>query len=115
MFEPYILIPSELEQPNELLTCLYYSKLKVYWRTQTFITRSIFNDYFANAVISYLDNARTKYQNPNFEAIIIYVHLKGHISPDFFAHCADIIFTLSYYSFIHYISCNHSANVYLGQ
>ena len=88
MLEPYILIPSELEYPNGS-SWFYYSMLKVYWSTKTFITRSIFNNYFANAVIRYLGNARAKYQNANFEAIIIYPHLKGHISPDILTHCAE--------------------------
>ena len=88
MLEPYLLISSESEHLNES-SCLYYSKLKVYWSTKTFITRSIFKDNFANAVITYLDNVRAKYQNPNFEAIIISAYLKGHISLDLFPYCSQ--------------------------
>ena len=68
MLELDIIIHSELEHSNGS-TCLYDSKVKVDWRTKTFLTHSIFSDYFGNVVIHYV---RAKYQNPNFEVIIIY-------------------------------------------
>lgn len=107
MHEPDIIIPSESEHPTGS-SCLYYSKLKVYLSSKTFITRSIFEDSFENAVIPYLCNIRAKYRNPNVEAIMIY----ASIQDPYIAYCTEQnVITLPFFNFIHYtcISCYRSS------
>ena len=88
MLTPGIVIPRESEHPDGS-SCQYFNKAQVYYSTKGFITRSIFEEYFSDVVIPYINQMRTKHGDQTRKAIIIYDGLKGHISEDLFAYCAD--------------------------
>ena len=66
-------------------------------------------------VISYVIKVRAKYQNPNFEAIIIYDRQKFHIFWIFLTIVPNKIVALSSFNLNRYISSNRSSKVFLGQ
>lgn len=70
-------------------TCPYFNKMQVYSTPSAFMTRNVFENYFQNTILNYIQKVRNEIGNEDEPALVIYDGLKSHLSDVIFAKCAE--------------------------
>mgnify|MGYP001134751241 FL=1 len=88
MIPPCCIVQRGSEHPDSA-KCPFYNKMKVYATPNSFITRSVFENYLNEYVFNYIEKVRDEIGDENAPAIIIYDGHKSHLSHILFAKCAE--------------------------